>query len=93
MVQATSPIYGNVAFLAIESCSAFHRPTGANATEFEKAVKHRTVISDVVLSLLSHVAVHVVRCDPPKKLNVLVGVELCHLVDNRGLRALDKHVA
>lgn len=93
MVKTTGPVDCNVALLAVESCGTFHGSTSADTTEFEQTIEDRTIITDVILGLLTHVAVHVVGRDPPKKLNILVGVELCHLVDNRRLRTLDRIVA
>lgn len=80
VVQSTSPIDGNVTLLAVEASCALHGTTSADTTEFEQAVKHRTIITDVVLSLLAHVAVHVVWGDSPEEIDVLVCVELGHLV-------------
>lgn len=93
MVQTTGPIDSNVTLLAVESCGAFHGPARTNATKFEKTIKDGTIITDIVLGLLAHIAVHVVWCNSSKKFYVFIGVELCHLVDNCRLRALYRMVA
>jgi hypothetical protein len=88
VVQPTSPIDGYVAFLAVEASSALHGPASTDTTELEQAVKHRTIITDIVLSLLAHVAVHVVWGDSPQEIDVLIGVKLRHLIDHGWLGAL-----
>lgn len=93
VMQATCPIDGNVALLAIESCGAFHGSAGTDAAELEQSVKDRAIITDIVLGLFPHITVHIVRGDPSEELDVFVGVELCHLVDNRRLRTLYTFVA
>jgi len=53
--------------------------TSTDTAEFKQTVKHGTIISDVVLSLLFGVVVHVVWCDLLEEFYILVGMELCHL--------------
>lgn len=90
MVKTSCPIDGDITFLTVKASGTLHAPTSAYPAEFEKTIKDWTIISDVVLCLLSHEIVHVVRRDPSKELNVLVGVELRHLGDNRWFGALFK---
>lgn len=87
-MKAASPVDRDVALLTVEARCALHRATSTDTAKFKKTIEHRTVVADVVLGLLARVAVHVVGRDPPEKVNVLVGVELGHLVDDGGLRAL-----
>lgn len=78
MVQATGPIYGDVAFLAVQACSSLHRTTAANATEFKKTIKHWAIVSDVETSLLLAVILHVVWANFAEKIDVLISVKLGH---------------
>lgn len=87
-MKPTSPIDGNVALLSVETGSALHRAASADATELEQTIKDRTVVTDVVLRLLSLVGLHVVGRNPSEELDILVGMELGHLVDNCRLRSL-----
>lgn len=88
VVEATSPVDGDVALLAVEAGGALHAATGADATEFEEAVKDGTVVSDVVFALLLLIGVHVVGCDLLQEVDVLVRVELGHFTPSRRLCAL-----
>lgn len=93
VMQTTGPVDGDVALLAVESGGTLHGSARTDATEFEKAIEDGTIVADIVLSLLARITVHVVGRDPSKEINVFVGVELCHLVDNCGLCALHRIVA
>lgn len=88
VVQATCPVYSNIALLAIESCGSFHGTASADPAELKETVKDGTVITDIVLPLLAHEIVHVVRCDLLEEVDVLVGVELGHLGENARLCTL-----
>lgn len=88
VMKSTGPVDSDVTFLAVQAGRALHGATGANSTELEETIKDRAVISDIVLGLLALVLVHVVGRDFAQEVNVLVGVELCHLVDNGRFRAL-----
>lgn len=63
MVQTTSPIHRNVAFLSVQSSGAFHTAAGTDATELKEPVENRAVITDVVFALFAHVTVHIIRSD------------------------------
>lgn len=88
VVQSTSPIDGDVALLPVETGCALHGAASADTTELEQPVKDRTIITDVVLSLFAHVTVHVVWGDSSQEVDVLVCVELGHLVDHGWLGTL-----
>lgn len=88
MVQTTSPVDGDLAFAAIQSRSTFHTATSADSTEFEKTVKHRAIITNVVSALLLGKLVHIVGSDFRKEVDVLIRVELGHFVFRRGFRTL-----
>lgn len=79
MMQSAGPVDRNVAFATIQSCRAFHAAAGTDATELEQSIKHRAVITDVMLVLLLGKVIHVVEGHPFKKVDILIGVELCHL--------------
>ena len=88
MMKATSPIDGNIALLTIQTSSSLHTATSADAAKLEKAIENRTIVTDVVLALLSHVAVHVVGCDLLQKINVVIGMKLCHFASSSRFRTL-----
>ena len=92
VMQTAGPIDCYVSFSTIQTGSPFHAPTGANRTEFEKSVKDRTVISNIEFGLLFRVGVHVVWCDLLQKLDIFVGVELCHFEFRGWLCAVDLHL-
>lgn len=87
-MKSTSPIDRDVALLTVQARCALHRATSADTAELEETIEDRTIVTNVVLCLLACVAVHVVGRDSPEEVNVLVGVELGHLVDDGRLRAL-----
>lgn len=80
VMQTTSPVDSNVAFAAVQAGCALHCATCADTAKLEQAVKHGTVIADVVFALLLSKVVHVVWRDLVQKVDVLVCVELRHLV-------------
>lgn len=87
-MKTSGPVDGNVALLSVESGSSLHTSTGADATELEEPIKHRAIIADVVFALFTHVAVHVVRGDFLKEIDVVVRVELCHFAAGGWFRTL-----
>lgn len=78
MVQTSSPVDGNIAFLAIQSRGTLHGSTSADATELEQAVKDRAVVSYIVLALLLGKLFNVVGSDFLEKVDIFVSVELGH---------------
>lgn len=91
-MQSTSPVDCNVTLLTVQASSALHGTSCTDSTKLEKAVENGTIITDIVLSLLSHVAVHVIGGNSSEEVDVLVGMELGHLVDNRRLGPVDFEV-
>lgn len=83
MVQATRPVNGDITFIAVEPRSTLHTTAGADPAEFEQTVKNRAVITHVVFALLLREVIHVVGSNFRQKVNVLVRVELGHLVFGR----------
>lgn len=92
VMQPTSPVDCNIALLPVQASGALHRSSCADSTELEETVKYRTVITDIIFGLLSHVTVHVIGGDPSEEVDVLVGMELCHLIDNGRLGPVDLEV-
>ena len=90
VVQSTGPVDSNVAFVAAETSGTLHASASADAAELEKAVENRTIISDIVFSLLLRERLHVLGGHLLEKVDVLVGVELRHLKEDGGLRTLRK---
>jgi hypothetical protein len=80
VMQTASPVDGDVAFSAVQSCSALHAASSADTTELEQAIEDGTVVADVVLALLLAEVIHVVWSDALKEIDVFVGVELGHFV-------------
>lgn len=80
MVKATSPVDGNIAFVAVQSCGAFHAATSADSAELEETVKHGAIVSNIVPALFLREVVHVVGCDLGQEVDVFVGMELGHFV-------------
>lgn len=89
VMQTTGVVDGDISFVAMETCSALHRTTSTDGTEVEETIKDRTIITNVEFGLLPLVRVHIVRGDPPEKLNVLVSVELRHFHHIRRFGALN----
>ena len=89
MMQPSRPIDGDIALAAIQPRRALHTAPRTDATELKQAIKHGTVIANIVLALLLGKTVHVVGGDPLQEVDVLVGVELRHLVLGGGLGAVD----
>lgn len=55
VMQATSPVDGDVAFAAIETRCTLHTATSTNPAEFKKAIEDRAIVTHVVLGLLFRV--------------------------------------
>lgn len=88
VVKTTSPVDGNIAFVAVQSRSTFHAASGANSTELKETVKHGAIVSYIVPALFLHEVVHIVRCDLGQEVDIFVGVELGHLVLGGRFRTL-----
>jgi hypothetical protein len=88
MMKTSSPIDCYVAFATIETGSTLHASTRANTAELEESIEDRTIITNVIFALLLSERVHVVGRDLLKEVDVLVGVELSHLMACGRLGAL-----
>ena len=77
-METTSPVDGDVAFVSVEACSPFHTATGTDSTKLKKPVKYRTVVADIISTLLACKRVHVVGGYFPQEVDVFVGMELRH---------------
>lgn len=88
VVKTTGPVHRDVAFGPVESGGTLHTSTGADATKLKQTVEYRTVVSHIVFTLLLNIRVHVVGCHPLEELYVFVRVELRHLCEDSGFRAL-----
>lgn len=60
VMETSRPVYGNIAFSAIQSGSTLHTSTGADAAEFEEAIKNGRIATYIVLILLVDIVVHVI---------------------------------
>lgn len=87
-MQSASPVHSDVALLSVQASGTFHAATGTDSAEFKQAIKHRAIISDVVLGLLSTKVVHVLGSNSLQEVDVLVRVELGHLKAGCGLSTL-----
>ena len=92
VMQTTSPVHSNIAFAAVQPRRTLHAAASTDTAEFEQTVEDRTVVADVVFALLFAEVVHVVWGDALQEVDVLVGVELGHLVLGCGLCAVDFEV-
>jgi hypothetical protein len=61
VVEPAGPIDSDIAFPTIQPRSTFHATTRTNATELEKAVKYRTIVTNVEAALLFLEVLHVIR--------------------------------
>lgn len=87
-MQTACPVYCDVAFVAIEPCSALHTAPRTNTTKLKQAIEDRTIISDVVLALFFRILVHVIGCDFGQEIDVFIRMELRHFVLGRRFGAL-----
>jgi hypothetical protein len=92
VVETASPVHGDVALAAVQPCGTLHAASSADTAELEQTVKDRAVIADVVFALLFAEVVHVVGSDALEEIDVLVGVELGHLVLGSRFGAVDFQV-
>jgi hypothetical protein len=51
VVQTTSPVDGDVTFVAIQTRRALHTATSADTAEFKETVEYRAIITDIVPAL------------------------------------------
>lgn len=87
-MQSSGPVHSDIALSAVQTRSSLHGSTRANTAELEQAIKHWTVVTDVILALFSNKVFHIVGRDLVQELYVLVRVELRHFVFGSRLRAL-----
>ena len=87
-MQTAGPVDGDIAFSSVEPSSPFHAPTRADTAEFEKTIKDRAIVPDVILGLLLCIRFHVVGVDFLKKVHIFIGMELGHLKPCRRFCAL-----
>ena len=90
VMKTSSPVDGNVAFAAVQTSCPLHASTSADATELEKSVEDRAIVTDIVFALLFCESIHVVRSDFLEEVNVLVRVELGHFMTGSWFCALSK---
>lgn len=88
-MEASSPVHRDVAFTAVKSSSTFHASTSTDAAEFEETIKHRAIISHIEAPLFFLVQLHVIRRYLFQKIDVLIGMELCHFEVGCGFGTLD----
>lgn len=88
VMKTSSPVDCDVAFATVQSSGAFHATTGTDTTKLEEPIKDRAIISDVVFSLLLGKRLHVVGSDLLEEVDILVGVELGHLMTGSRFCAL-----
>lgn len=89
VVKPTSPVDSNITLVAIQSRGTFHTTSSTDTAEFEKPVKNRTVVTDIVPTLFLGELIHVVWCHFGQEINVFIGMELCHFVLRSGFRSLE----
>ena len=87
-MQTTGPIDRNVAFLPIQASSSFHAAASTDAAELKQPVENRAVITDIVLTLLAHITVHVVGGNLLQEIDIVIGVKLGHLSSAGGFGTL-----
>jgi hypothetical protein len=80
VMQTTSPVYSDVAFPSVQASGALHGTASADTAKLKKAIKYRAIVSDIVFTLLAGELLHVVWRDLVQEFDVLVRVELRHLV-------------
>jgi hypothetical protein len=89
-MKTSSPIDCDVAFATVQTRCTLHATTRADTTELEESVKDRTIITNIVFPLLLGERVHIVGCDLLKEVDVLVGMELGHLMTGGRFGALQE---
>lgn len=87
-MKTTSPVDCDVAFTTVQSGGAFHAATGTDTAELEESIEYRTIVSNIEFSLLLGVRLHIVGRDLLQEINVLVGMELGHLITSSRFGAL-----
>jgi hypothetical protein len=92
-MKTAGPVHRNVALAAIKTCSTFHTTTSTDSAKFEQAIEDRTIIPHIKLALLFCKVVHIVRGNLLKEIDILVGVELGHLMLRRRFGALKRAVS
>ena len=80
VMKTTSPVDCYVAFASVQTGGAFHASTCADSAKLEEPVKDRAIISNVVFTLLLSKRVHIIWCYLLKEVDVLVSMELGHLM-------------
>ena len=92
VVEAARPVDGDVCRLLVELDGRGDRPAGRQLAELVEAVEDGTVLADVEPLHLLVVLPHVVRPDRPEEPDVVVAVELGHLLLSRLVRSVDLHL-
>mmetsp|Transcript_8011 Transcript_8011/g.32957 ORF Transcript_8011/g.32957 Transcript_8011/m.32957 type:complete len:411 (-) Transcript_8011:6-1238(-) len=92
VVKATRPVDDGVRLLVVQTDRTAHGAAGVDLAEVEQAVEHRAVLGAVEALELPHVLVLVVGGDEAEELDVLVAVELGHVLGGRERRAKHLHL-
>lgn len=87
-MQTSCPIDRIIAFAPIQTSGAFHATTRTDSAELEHAVEDGTIIANVIFALLFLIRLHVVWGDLLEEVDVLVCMELGHLMARRRLGSL-----
>jgi hypothetical protein len=91
VVQAPRPVDDGVRLLVVELDRAAHGPAGVDLAEVEEAVEDGAILGAVEALELPHVLVLVIGGDEAEELDVLVAVELGHVLGGRERRAEHLH--
>lgn len=88
VMKTTSPVYRNVALLAVQSGSTFHASASADTTKLKQPVENRAIVSDVVFALFFLEGVHVIGGNLLQEVDVFVRMKLRHFTSSCGFRTL-----
>lgn len=92
MMQPARPIDRNIALPPIQPRRPLHTAPRTNPTKLKQPIENRTIIAHIILALLLGKAVHIIRRHALQEVDVLVSVELGHLVLGGGFGAVDFEV-
>merc|ERR1711971_45429 len=92
MMQTSGPVDGNLSRLFVQFHCRGNRTSSRQLTELVESVEYWTILAYVEPLHLLVVLTHVVRSDGPEKPDVVVAVELGHLLLGRLVGPVDLHL-
>ncbi len=92
-MQTAAPVDSNIRLLLVQFNCTSNRTSSRELTKLEKAVENRAVLADIETLHLFSIVVHVVGSDALQEFDIVVTMELRHIIVDSLRRTIHLHLA